>query len=291
MTQRNYEMLGRKWCYNKPLPQLLERLLETDARFTNAPDSVTRSAQIRDKLMYPALQHLGFGRIECVLQQIEGAVDLALDFFLGAWWYPDSIRCLAPDEFSRFGLNDPAQLEKRIDAVARTRDKSRPDRELVWYTAYRSALFLAGLAGRWDHLAKIGSWFDATIEPEYQAGQIEDEYMQLFVCIAGSLAPQPMAGAEELLAKVKKCRTKRPRLLCAAWEAANAADQVAFNKAFPETVNHFLSKPEGGQAYDWLAIDQSSVWLIAEHRGLTFPPLSEKQQAAVVTRQSVGLAD
>jgi hypothetical protein len=109
-------------------------------------------------------------------------------------------------------------------------------------------LFLAALVNRWDELAQIGSWFDATIEPEYQAGQCEDEYMLLFVCIAGSLSPQPMKGASRLMARVKKCRAKRPRLLCAAWEAANASDQPAFNKAFPETVQQFLSKPEGGSS-------------------------------------------
>jgi hypothetical protein len=43
--------------------------------------------------------------------------------------------------------------------------------------------------------------------------------------------------------------------------------------------------------YDWLAIDQSTVWLIAEHRGLTLPALPDKLRAAVLTRQSVGLAE
>ncbi len=99
-----------------------------------------------------------------------------------------------------------------------------------------------------------------------------------------------MEGSAELLAKVKKVRTKRPRLLCAAWEAAQGADQSAFNKAFEQTVNHFLSKPEDGQVYDWLALHQSSVWFIAERRGLKFPRLPEKLEAAVITRQSVGLA-
>ena len=264
MKQPNYELLGRKWDYNKPLPELIEHRRQKDAKFGKVPDS----ARIRQKLLYPALRHLGFGPIgiDDVRKEIDHGVDLAVEYFHGTWWYTDEI-------------SDDRDSLKAMD-------KKRP-----WYEALTSSLFLAGLVGRWDDIGKIGSWFDATIEPEYQAGQIEDEYMQLFICIAGSLSPQPMEGAAELLAKVKKCRTKRPRLLCAAWEAANAADQAAFDKAFPETVKHFLSKPEGGQVYDWVAIDQSSVWLIAEHRGLTLPPLSEKLQAAVVTRQSVGLVE
>jgi len=121
---------------------------------------------------------------------------------------------------------------------------------------------------------------------------IEDEYFQLYICIAGSLSPEPMEGADELLAKVKKCRLKRPRLLCAAWEAATAADQAAFDKAFPATVKHFVSKLPGAKIFDeWVALDQSIIWLIAEHRGLTFPSMPEKCVAAVVTRQSLGFAD
>lgn len=135
------------------------------------------------------------------------------------------------------------------------------------------------------------SWFDATVEPEYQAGQIEDEYQFLFICIAGSLASPPMEGTGELLTKVRKCRTKRPRLLCAAWEAAMAGDQSAFNAAFKDSVSNFVSKPEGGQISSWLARHQSVVWFIGERHGLQFPPLSDRLRAAVMTRQSVGLAD
>jgi hypothetical protein len=43
--------------------------------------------------------------------------------------------------------------------------------------------------------------------------------------------------------------------------------------------------------HTWLALHQSAVWLIAEHRGLKLPPLSEKQAAAVLTRHSTGLAE
>jgi len=289
MTPKNFELLGRHWDYNKPLPELLERLRQTDAKFANAPDAAARSTQIRDKLMYPALQHLGFGPVDGVREQVEQGMDLAVEYFLGTWWQPDAIRGLPPEELSRFGLSDPDQLERIIENNSQARDKHLPDRELVWFRAIASALFLGGLAGRWDDLAKIGSWFDASIEPEYQAGQIEDEYQQLFICIAASLTSRPVEGVAELLTRLKKCRTKRPRLLCAAWEAANAADQATFNKAFPETVKHFLSKGEGGQAYDWLAIDQSTIWLIAEHRGLSFPPLPDKLKAAVVTRHSAGM--
>lgn len=284
MKQSNHEVLGRKWDYMWPVPETIAFWRETDAKMASWPDCDSRATRIRQKLFYPALRHLGFGPIsvEDVRKEVDAGVGLTVEYFDDTWWRTERIKQLGLNETDRDTLN-------RLNFGAM--DKARPDRQLKWYKAFTSALFLAGLAGRWKDLAGICSWFDATIEPEYQAGQIENEYQQLFICIAGSLRPEPMEGASELLAKVKKCRTKRPRLLCAAWEAANAADQAAFNKTFPETVKQFLSKPERGQIYDWVAIHQSSVWFIAEHRGLTLPTLSEKLAAAVVTRQSAGLAE
>lgn len=291
MKPKNHELLGRKWDYMHPLPELLEDLRSEDKKFSNVPNVGPRLGHISNKLMFPVLYHLGFGPVSDVRQEVEDGVDLALEYFDDVWWRPEGIDRLPPEEIKRLRLDEPEIRTDAIERASRALDKSRSDRVLKWFEPLVHGLFLAGLVERWDDIGKICSWFDATIEPEYTAGELEDEYQQLFLCIAGSLSPEPMEGADELLAKVKKCRAKRPRLLCAAWEAASAADQAAFDKAFPETVKHFLSKPEDGQAYVWVAIHQSIVWLIAEHRGLTLPAMSDKLNAAVVTRQSAGIAE
>ena len=190
-----------------------------------------------------------------------------MEYFFGDWW--------SDDEYD-----------------ARAIDKSRADRELHWFGVLPNALLLGGLTGRWDDVAKICSWFDESIEMEYQAGLLEDQYMQVFLCIASSLRPQPMPGVDEMVAKVKKCRTKRPRLLCAAWEAAIARDQRAFNKAMKDSVQHFLKvdAQDVPNVCFWVALAPSIVWLIGERNGLVFPTLPEQLDAAVVRRQTIGLA-
>ncbi|MES2792231.1 MAG: hypothetical protein V4719_21620 [Planctomycetota bacterium] len=297
MSQKNHEILGRSWKYNKSVPDTIA-IRETLCSSPDVPDPVGRSYLIQEGLFFPALRHLGFSPIsdELVQRECHRAMDRAVEYFTGSWWRVEEIDKLPSEMLVMLHLFKPIDRisptrEYHLDEISKGLDKSRKDRKLKWYDALTNALFFGGLLNRWDDLAKICSWFDGSIEPEYQAGTLEDEYMQLFVCIAGSLAPQLMPGAEELLAKVKKCRLKRPRLLCAAWEAAIAVDQPAFDKAFKDTVNHFLSKPDGGQLYNWVAIHQSAVLFIAEHRGLKCPMLSEKQQAAVVTRQSAGIAE
>lgn len=301
MKSENYQRLECQWTAMYPPVEFLEVLRREEAEYAVNPRAQIRRDRICDKLYYPVLQHLGYVSIEpeTIRKEVETGVDLSLDYFLGSWWRPEAIDRAKLEEVyrkSRQGkpptIVTPANfVDGVIDNNLRAMDKSHPERDLNWFAAYTSSLFLGGLTQRWDDLAKISSWFDATIEPEFTGGELEDEYQLVFLCIAGSLAPEPMERVDELLAIIKKCRTKRPRLLCAAWEAAEEGNQAAFNRAFPATVKHFLSQPAGAQAYDWVAIHQSSIWFIAERHGLKFPPLSDKEQAAVVTRDSAGLAD
>jgi hypothetical protein len=283
MKKENYQLLGRTWSGIYSPSQMPAYLREVEAQRANEPDCESLSERIRDKPLYPLLWHLGFRVLSVseIRKEVEDGVDLALRYFDDRWW--------RPQELEKYKLTEEELLD--INELNReSLDRSYSQRQLKWFHAFRSALFLGGLVQRWRDVASISSWFDATMEPEYMAGQLEDEYQQLFLCIAANLRREPMPGADKVLAKVEKCRTKRPRLLCAAWKAAKAGDQVAFNKGFPETVRHFLSKPEEGELDKWVAIDQSSIWFVAERSGLKFPLLSEKEKAAVVTRESAGLA-
>ena len=257
-----------------------------------SPNATQRAHAIKSIFNLVAFQHLGFGEVPGIRERVEMGIDLSVDYFGGDWWTPDGINRLEPEKKSKFRLDDPKQLENTVERNARALNKSHPERELEWYSALRGGLFFGGLSERWEDVMRICSWFDATIEPEYSAGTIENQLFQLYICIAGSLSPEPMEGADQLLQQVKNCRLKRIRLLCAAWEAVIAADQAAFDKAFTETVKHFVANPSAITiAYEWVAMHQSIIWLIAEHRGLQFPAMSDKCRAAVVTPQSLGFTD
>jgi hypothetical protein len=268
MSEKNYQILGHELTgFYVDMLAWLAKQEEGNRDYTLYPgQQYVRYDHIDLKVMYPVTQHLGIAQVPDVATQVHQGCDLAVEYFLGDWWQGNE--------------HDEPEL-----------NKNHPQRELRWFKVFKRGLFLGGLAGRWDAVAKMCSWFDATIEPEYMAGQLEDEYMLLFLCIAASLRPEPMEGAERLLAKVKACRLKRPRLLCTAWEAAQAGDQRTFDKALKESVDRYLATYDGsGNINHWIALDQSTIWLIAEKNGLAFPSLPPKLAAAVVTRQSAGLA-
>ncbi|MHC4402972.1 MAG: hypothetical protein ACYTG0_25200 [Planctomycetota bacterium] len=216
--------------------------------------------------MYAVLEHLGYGPIEDLTAHLKRGVDRCLEYFFGDWWVGD-------------------------EDDARALDKSRPDRELRWFGVLPKALLLGGLTGRWDDVSKICSWFDDSIEVECQGGMMADEYMLMFLCIASSLSPEPMAKVDEMVAKVKACRSRRPRLLCALWEATLAKDQKAFNKGLKDSVDHFLKvdAEDVPNVNFWVAPHPSFIWLMAERAGLEFPELPERLDAAVVRRQTIGI--
>jgi hypothetical protein len=225
-----------------------------------------RNEEIGALLDFAVLQHLGYGPINDLVGRLNHGVTSALDYFCGDWW-------------------------KRTEEDAKALDKSRPDRRLVWAEALMKGLLLCGLTGRWDDAARICSWFDESIPAVYPGGEMGDDYGALFLCIASDLRAQPIPGVQEILAQVKACRYKRPRVLCAAWEAAVARDQKAFDKAFKATVDYFLKHDaDVNTIQSWVALEQSLVWLIAERNGLKFPKLREELDAAVVRRQTIGLA-
>jgi hypothetical protein len=283
---QSYELLGRKWDYVNSVEELVrERSLAVYAKC----DAGARSRAIEDSLLFPCLRHLGFSPVSDSLVQdkVNQAVDQAVEYFAVKWWTPDVVN---EDAFRAIGIRNVDAIPRMVEDVFRSIDKARVDRKLVWYDAFTSALFLGALAARWDDIARICSWFTETsIEPEYTAGMLEDQYQQMFVYIGCSLNPCPPPGMDELLAEIKKCRLKRPRLLCATWEAIQSRDQRAFDKAFIQSVDHFLSKPGEGQLYKWVDTHRSALLMIGEHHGLECPTLTERQRAAIVTRESAGM--
>lgn len=273
MTRPRHQILGKD--LHVPLAESLGVLaqdekdyeVETKPGLLPGGQNGTRGNAIANALFYAVLEHLGYGPIDRLKTRIERGVDEAVDYFWGDWW--------------RANDNDIRAL-----------DRSRPfrNRQLQWFWPLRDALLVGGLTGRWDDIARIASWFDATMR--YCAGSVEDEYVLLFLCIASDLRPQPIDQIERLRTKVRKCRARRPRLLSAAWDAAIARDQKVFDRAFKESVAHFLETEaeDVPNVTHWVARDQSIVWLVAERNGLQFPELPEKLDAAVVRRQTIGLA-
>lgn len=226
-----------------------------------------RQSLILASLHYPVLEHLGYGPIEGLRQRLDEGMDAAVDYFFGDWWRAD------PEDAKVFG-------------------KPGLDHDWLRFDALPTAMLIGGLTGRWNDVENICTQFVADVSWRRLANQIDGQWPQLFQCMVSNLLPEPIPRIQSVLARVKSDGNKRTRLLCAAWEAAVAGDQKTFDKSLKESVRHFLkmdARDVPNTTY-WVAQHQSLVWLIAERNGLQFPTLPAELDAAVIRRQTTGLA-
>jgi hypothetical protein len=223
-----------------------------------------RSDDLWMALSLGVMKHLEYPTSPGVERRIHEGVDVAIDYFFGTWW-------------------------KESDMYGTMLDKRRPDRDLIWFTPFSCGLLLALLSDRMEDAAKLCSWVEPGLKPEYLGGELEDEVCGLYMCMASRLLSERLEGIDDIEESIKKCRARRPRLLYNAWRAASIGDQTAFNKGFKDSMQHFAKKyHEAQMVTDWIAQHQSVIWLIAKKQGLTFPPLSEKLAAMVISRESLG---
>ena len=223
-----------------------------------------REFDVLNSLSLAIMCHLDYETPPWIERRVSEGFDVALDYFFGDWWYDDKYRQML--------------------------DKRHPDRNLYWFKAFSCGLFLGLLTERWPDVAKLCSWIEADLKPEYLGDELEVQGCQVYVSMAASLRPEPMEGLADVEANIQKCRTKRPRLLFKAWQAARSGDQLAFNKATTESLEHFIAnrRAHGTGMTDWIAHHQSVVCLAARRLGLQLPPLPEKLAALIVTRESLG---
>ena len=216
------------------------------------------------------LHHLGYSLLSPINEVLEQGFDVVVHYFCDPWWKGDR------------------------DSI-KAMDKTYKRRQLRWFKEFAPGLLLGLLSERWNDLARVCAWIEARIRPEYLGDDIEPELVHVYRSLAAGLRPERMPGLDNVEAKIRKCRLLRPKLLFQAWEAARKGDQEAFNAAFLKSLEHFESnfKPTGDfyAPMHWIAPHHSVVGLAAMRLGMELPELSPMQDAVVIRRESLGLAD
>ncbi|QDU47642.1 hypothetical protein Mal52_61770 [Symmachiella dynata] len=284
---KNYELLGYE--VNEVTRNYSKYLRERRGELHGCPRATFRRSHIEILLDYPCLQQLGYEEIGDVSAELEEGLALVVDYFHGDWWRAENIRRIERESPELLHIKPWMNVDAIILDNSQDMDRSNPDCKFEWHDELRSGIIFGGLLEKWDEVAHICAALDADVSPEYSAGTIIDEYFQYYLCVAGKLSGQWDAGFEKLLESAKKCRQKRLRDLLAAWEAAVAGNQAAFDKAFPAAIKSFLKREDDPSEYFGVAMDETVIGLITKRAGLSFPDMSDKLNAAVMTRKSLGL--
>jgi hypothetical protein len=274
----------------KEYEEIFERLRAERRRFdARPPDPGERSGLIDTLFQYLCWKHLGFLDMPDVTPDLEEGLFEVTDYFHGDWWSEENLRRVARESPELAGVSEDASIEDVIKEYAELMDPSNPEGEFSWHEELRAGIIFGGLLEKWDDVSHICSALDADVSVQYSAGTLIDQYFHYYLAVAGKLSGDWTDGMQKLLDSAKKCRQKRLREVIAAWEAAVAGDQAAFDKAFPAAVKSCSKREDDPSEFMALALDETVIWLIAKRAGLTFPDMPDKLKAAVITRQSVQL--
>ena len=290
---KNYELLESTKSMRQEQLALLtpEKLAKRREKLAGSPSVSHYWNHIKVLQKYPCWKHMGFAHFSDVSPELLTGLSVVEDYFFGDWWTEENIRRVSNEAPDRLRLTQWKTVESTIVENVGRMDRSSPGCKFLWHGELRAGIIFGGLLEEWDKVAHICSAVDAETNPEYSAGTIVEEYFKWYLCVAGRLSDEWTDGMDQLLADVKQCRQKRLRDCVAAWEAAVATDQTSFDKAFTTAVKSFIKKKDDPSKFEWVALDETVIWLIANKNGLTFPDMPDKLRAAVMTRESLGLAE
>lgn len=256
----------------------MEHFVAVD-RYDAATSYNQRLDSVYHALDMVAYRHLGVPGAPDAGPWVQGGFDCALHLFLDDWRTP-------PDPHA------PKAKPYNLVIAARRRDK-----EVGWFEHFSRGLILGLLSGRREDVRRFCSWPWAELVPDYSGmgDDLEDEVALMYLVLASGLRDEPMPGIEPVMAKIRRCRLKRPRLLLKLWEAAQAGEQVAFAEALIRSLEHFAAVPRldpaDARIGDRLALPQTAISLAAGCRGLRVPALPPELSAFLITRRSLGLDD
>jgi hypothetical protein len=279
------EKLIQNWPLSGSSLDLLvsaERQLK-DARSSAFVDS--RAWACQALLEFCALKQFGFDTTDEPLQQLaKEAIQLGIDFYYGDWATEENIIKWCKSQ------GWEATDQRTTIEISRCSTVSDPKTLKPWRDALSALILLCTMFQETESRAKICDWFGASPKPEYSGLYFETEATT--IVLASFLRTKPMDGIEKLVAEIAKC--KRPYALARLKliHACFDGDQHVFGALLPECLDLFYKshkKKEPCIMTDLIAVDESTVVLLARDKGLVIPPLSEKQTWALMSAESIGL--
>jgi hypothetical protein len=274
-TPRVFEIIGFAPDWPVPLeqaPMMCAKDFIGVENHTSETTGFQRADDIYIALEMVSYRHLQFPGAQEAGPWVQKGFDCALHYFLERWGATD----------------DP-------DGADMAAAKLERDADTFWYKEFSRGLILGLLSECWDDVVRLCSWPWVGLVPEYSGmgGDLEDEVALVSIVMAGTLNGEPSDGLDKLKAKIRKCRTKRPRLLMQLWDAVDHGDQSAFEEALRRSLEHFASgkrlDARDARVAERLALPQTAIYGSAMMRGLRPPNLPIELSAYLITRQSLGL--
>jgi len=192
-------------------------------------------------------------------------------------------------ELSQQYFADPWSKSHEYDQKALC--KQRNNKELVWFEPFRLGFLMSLLANRLDVATTLADWTESWMVPEPVAIPFDPLLGKFYLALASDFRRSQLEDRAEMEQAIAKSRKKEPKLLYATWQAVRDADQAAFEAAFQASLEHFEKTfTPTVVAYEYIALNQSILLAAARHRGRALPALTRRQQARLLTHESLNLS-
>jgi hypothetical protein len=233
--------------------------------FPARPQHEARWFEIHGCFFVLTLRHLGAPPSTSTHSLVSQATELSRQYFADSW--------------CELHESDQKALSKRSES-----------NELVWFEPLRLGLLMALLANQLQVTTTLADWTESWMVPERVAIPFDPLLGKFYLVMVSDFRSSPLDGRAEIERSLVKSRKKGPKLLFNAWQAVRAGDQVAFESAFLASLEHFeeMFTPTL-VAYEYIALDQSILLAAARHRGCQLPTLTRRQQARLLTHESLDL--
>jgi hypothetical protein len=230
----------------------------------NCRSQLKREGLLRRSVNKLIANHLGRLKPPTLLESTNYAANQALEYFDGTWWR---------------GTDQARYLDKTFPAEEKT---------LIWLDPMCDGMYLCALLDRWDDVAKLAEWIDASLSPENRFELTDDAYSVFFMYLGSKLRSVPLVREAEMPDFIRKSKSRKAKLLLPLLDAALSKSQKDFDKAMVAALKHYekYEVEDVANFHYWVAIPHSLVWLIAQRNGLTFPTLPPNLDALIVRRET-----
>lgn len=266
---KRYELLSYKINIETNLAEGIDKDVDWSdiEKFRDYPNRpFIRSINIFECLSFLVLRHLEFrAKEENVVRALQTGTDIVLDFFFGDWMEGEYANYFDPNSFD-------------------------PEDEMDWLAGFWSGLLFSYLKNDESTCLKLSERIRDDFLHDETTREMLKEDTYFYILLAYFLSERRSEREAELEAAIEKARGKRAKMLLGCLKSLRAQDAEKFGEQFGLYLKRFLTvEMKGRYNSDYISIEGSILWHAARTRGLALPTLPEKQQALIITRETLGL--
>ncbi|MEQ8637590.1 hypothetical protein [Gimesia maris] len=168
-----------------------------------------------------------------------------------------------------------------------TRDECR--NELGWIDQLREGLVAIVLSQDNENLRKACEYPDEDLFFDEGSWDRTKDDNTCFIVLARYIRDKSLDSSQELVARLEKCRRKRPKLFIAVLKAISEHDKARIRATIMDYMKQYVKVELDKDVSIIVSIDGSILWNLAVMQCGELEPLDQELMDLIITQESLGL--